>query len=74
MNNDIQKIEQKIMKVIENRGNIPLTSLESEVASSTNLFFLALDNLTRKNKIFLQKKGYDYEASLSISFLNIANC
>lgn len=49
-----------IHSIIQNKGSITLSDLESETDMGFNLIFLAIDNLARENKIKLIKTKDDY--------------
>ncbi len=59
--NDILSITaEKIYDVLQKRGSVSLTHLESMVNVSYNLLFLAIDRLSTEQKIRIRRKESDY--------------
>ncbi|MFQ5455148.1 MAG: hypothetical protein ACE5EA_02955 [Nitrospirota bacterium] len=65
MENTIIKTEEMILLAIKEKEGLSLDVLETRVDSSPNLFFLALDKLSRENRILLTRNGYDYKAFIN---------
>ena len=51
---------EKIQDVIQQKGSISLSHLESMVNVSYNLIFLAIDRLSSEHKIRIRRKDSEY--------------
>ncbi len=51
---------EKVQNVVQERGSISLSHLESTVNVSYNLLFLAIDRLSAERKIQIRRKDRDY--------------
>ena len=60
MNDVLSITAEKIYDVLQKKGSISLTHLESMVNVSYNLLFLAIDRLSAENRIRIRKKESSY--------------
>ncbi|OGP12503.1 MAG: hypothetical protein A2052_00905 [Deltaproteobacteria bacterium GWA2_54_12] len=51
---------RKVQDIVEDKGSVSLSHLETMVDASYNLIFLAIDHLVADKKIRLIKKESDY--------------
>jgi hypothetical protein len=63
MRNHLTLTAEKVQKVVQQKGSIALSDLESEVDASYNLLFLALDQMAAESRIRIRKFGRDYMIS-----------
>ena len=54
---------RKVQDVVEEKGSVTLSHLETEVDASYNLIFLAIDQLVLDKKILIIKEKWDYVIS-----------
>jgi len=50
----------KVQDVVQKKGSITLSHLESTINVSYNLLFLAIDRLSAERKIQIRRKDMDY--------------
>lgn len=60
MESKVLSTSKKILTLVEEKGCISFTELESSLDDSYNVIFLAIDRLVRENKISLQRNRADY--------------
>jgi predicted transcriptional regulator len=60
MNDVLSITAEKIYDVLQKKGSVSLTHLESMVNVSYNLLFLAIDRLSAENRIRIRKKESGY--------------
>ena len=65
MHNLLSETVDSVQDVVQQNGSVTLSYLESILDTSFNLIFLAIDKLSRENKIQIKKGGKDYVLSLS---------
>ena len=65
MYNLLSATVERVQDVVQQNGSVTLSYLESILDTSFNLIFLAIDKLSRENKIQIKKGGKDYVLSLS---------
>jgi len=65
MHNLLSETVDRVQDVVQQNGSVTLSYLESILDTSFNLIFLAIDKLSRENKIQIKKGGKDYVLSLS---------
>jgi hypothetical protein len=63
MNNLLSVTVEKIQNVVQQKGSVTLSQLETTLDTSFNLIFLALDELSRENKIHIKRRERDYVLS-----------
>ena len=63
MNDLISLTARKVQDIVEEKGSVPLSNIETMVDSSYNLIFLAIDQLVADKKIRLIKGELDYTLS-----------
>ena len=51
---------EKVQDVVQKKGSITLSHLESTINVSYNLLFLAIDRLSAERKIQIRRKDMDY--------------
>ena len=64
MYNLLSATVERVQDVVQQNGSVTLSNLESILDTSFNLIFLAIDKLSRENKIQIQRGGKDYVLSL----------
>jgi len=65
MYNLLSATVERVQDVVQQNGSVTLSNLESILDTSFNLIFLAIDKLSRENKIQIKRGGKDYVLSLS---------
>ena len=65
MNDLLSITAEKICDVLQKKGSVSFTHLESMVNVSYNILFLAIDRLSTEQKIRIRKKESDYILSSS---------
>jgi len=60
MNDLLSITAEKIHDVLQKKGSIPLSHLESTINVSFNLLFLAIDRLSTERKIWIRRTDMDY--------------
>ena len=65
MHNLLSVTVDRVQDVVQQNGSVTLSELESILDTSFNLIFLAIDKLSRENKIQIKRGGKDYVLSLS---------
>ena len=65
MYNLLSATVERVQDVVQQNGSVTLSYLESILDTSFNLIFLAIDKLSRENKIQIKRGGKDYVLSLS---------
>jgi len=65
MQNILSVTVDRIQNVVQQNGSVTLSQLEAILDTSFNLIFLAIDKLSRENKIQIKRGGKDYVLSLS---------
>jgi hypothetical protein len=51
---------EKVGNIVQQRGSITLSELESEIDTSYNLIFLAIDRMVSERSIQIKRCGRDY--------------
>ena len=64
---------RKVQDIVEEKGSVPLSNIETMVDSSYNLIFLAIDKLVADKKIRLIKGELDYTLSCFENFAAESN-
>ena len=54
---------RKVQDIVEDKGSVSLSHLETMVDASYNLIFLAIDQLVLDKKILIIKEKWDYVIS-----------
>ena len=65
MHNLLSVTVDRVQDVVQQNGSVTLSQLETILDTSFNLIFLAIDKLSRENKIQIKRGGKDYVLSLS---------
>ena len=65
MYNLLSATVERVQDVVQQNGSVTLSNLDSILDTSFNLIFLAIDKLSRENKIQIKRGGKDYVLSLS---------
>ncbi|MBI5197032.1 MAG: hypothetical protein HZA19_00305 [Nitrospirae bacterium] len=63
MQDSLSITQEKVQRVVQQKGNITLSELEAEVDASYNLIFLALDRMVAESKLRIERWGRDYMIS-----------
>lgn len=58
---------EKVGNIVQQRGSITLSDLESEIDTSYNLIFLAIDRMVSERSIQIKRCGRDYILSENVS-------
>ena len=60
MRDPLAMTAEKVTQIIQQKGSITLSELESEIDASYNLIFLAIDRMVAESKLQIKKWGRDY--------------
>lgn len=63
MQNILSVTVDRIQNVVQQNGSVTLSQLETILDTSFNLILLAIDKLSRENKIQIKRGGQDYVLS-----------
>lgn len=64
MHNLLTVTVDRVQNVVQQNGSVTLSQLETILDTSFNLIFLAIDKLSRENKIHIKRGGRDYVLKL----------